>query len=238
MNTGQIIKSRLTDKFTVISNEISRSKELNLEEKGLLVFLLSLPSDWVLYKSNLHDVLNETEYKISKAFKGLQDKKYIISVKMIDNESHKFIGWNHVIHDEPVSDTQITDNQPRHEIPKVGTADIRKITPILNTNNITKKEDTTKDYTSFLFFLNQTLKKNYRGDSKSKVSFKNRLKEGFTLKDIEYAIKSIAADPFHRDNQYKYATPEFILRPDKLDRFLNMKTEQQTITTQTNAAFF
>jgi uncharacterized phage protein (TIGR02220 family) len=104
--------------------------------------------------------------------------------------------------------------------------------------DLVKKEDTTKDYSSFLFFLNQTLKKNYRGDSKSKVSFKNRLKEGFTLKDIEYAIKIIAADPFHRDNQYKYATPEFILRPDKLDRFLNMKTEQQTITTQTNAAFF
>jgi len=101
------------------------------------------------------------------------------------------------------------------------------------------KQDINTDYNSFLNTLNQTLGKRYRGDSKSKSYFKSRLKEGFTLKDFESAIKNISNDPHHIKHFYNFATPEFVLRSDKLDRFLNMNKEPQPpITPQTNAAYF
>lgn len=232
MNTGQIIKGRKRNNFTMLPNEVLKSTELSLEEKGLLAYLLSLPDDWVIYKTSLPEVLNETDYKISKAFSGLQKKKYIHSVKMIDTVTHRFIGWNHAVYDEPLIED--TDNQPRHEIPTVGDADIRQNAPILNTNNTTNKEDTQKpsisfneQYSFFIKRFNEITKRNFRGDKDSSRNLKNRIKEGYTWKDLEKAIINAQNDKHHIDSGYKYLTPEFITRQDKLEMFLNIVIQQK-----------
>lgn len=97
-----IIKSKSVDRFTAIDNEIIRSFDLTLEERGLLIFLLSLRHDWVIYKTTLHDRVGCSKGTLDRVFKGLQDKGYIVSVKVINELGH-FNGWNHVVYDVPTS---------------------------------------------------------------------------------------------------------------------------------------
>lgn len=147
MNVGQIVKSKTTEKnFTIISNDIIRSTDLTLCEKGLLIYLLQLPPDWVLYKKNLYNALPDLPGSIDRYFKGLQDKGYIVSVKVI-NESAQFIGWNHVVYDDPVKDLPKSVNtevglieKPKPEFTEVG-----KSSPILSTNTILSTKEETKN---------------------------------------------------------------------------------------------
>jgi len=122
MNTGMIVKSKSVDRFTAIDNEIIRNFGLSLEERGLLIFLLSLRHDWVIYKTTLHDRVGCSKGTLDRVFKGLQDKGYILSVKVINELGH-FSGWNHVVYDVPSS----------------ANADVGKSAPISNTNTINSK---------------------------------------------------------------------------------------------------
>jgi hypothetical protein len=100
MNTGRIIKRRLNKNYTVLDNELINSRELTLEEKGLMICLLSLPEDWNLYKNNLAKRLNEKEGKVDRVFKSLQEKGYILSTQL-RNEKGFFKGWEHVVLESP-----------------------------------------------------------------------------------------------------------------------------------------
>lgn len=134
MNTGQIIKSKSTEKFTVISNDVIKSKELTLSEKGLLTYLLSLPSDWVIYKQNLYNSLPDKAGSIDKYFKALQTKGYILSVRIHNLENGKFLGWNHIVYDVS-TDTKIHRDGC---LPTSGFTDIGESAPILKTNVLLK----------------------------------------------------------------------------------------------------
>ncbi|MFT5347784.1 MAG: hypothetical protein ACI9M3_000818 [Bacteroidia bacterium] len=57
---------------------------------------------------------------------------------------------------------------------------------------------------------------------KAKKQLKAALKAGYSKDDIVKAITNASKDPHHIDSKYKYLTLEFITRPDKLDRFINM----------------
>lgn len=97
-----------------------------------------------------------------------------------------------------------------------------------------KKEVQTKstdfDFDLFLKFLNVTLKKNHRIISdKVKNAYKARLKQGYTKDDIKQAIINASKDTFHKENDYKYLTPEFFSRPDKLEKFISFKPNKPKI---------
>lgn len=103
-NTGQILRSKKTGKsrYTPISNEILQSSDLTPEEKSILVHLLSLPEDWVVYKGIIWRHMNMGRDRFNKNWKGLVDKGYIISIRVIDTETNLIKGWNHIVYEEPV----------------------------------------------------------------------------------------------------------------------------------------
>jgi hypothetical protein len=104
-NTGMIVKSKTTERFTILQNDLVRSKDLTLEEKGMLSYLLSLPSNYVLYKYKLYEYLEaDKKGSIDRVFKSLQDKNYICSVR-VHSEDGTFQGWNHVVYDVPATPT-------------------------------------------------------------------------------------------------------------------------------------
>ena len=112
-NTGQIIKSRTTERFTHIPNEIAQTKNLTSEEKGFLLYLLSLPSNWVLYRENLYQNLGDKPGTVDRLFKQLQKKRYILSVKVV-GERGRFTGWNHIVYDSPtVEFTEMDEHRAR-----------------------------------------------------------------------------------------------------------------------------
>jgi hypothetical protein len=139
MNTGQIVRAKSVRDFTMVKNDVLRSKSLTIEERGLLVYLLSLPEDWILYKSKLHENMPDSKGTIDRVFKNLQDKGYIISVKVIDVKTKVFKGWNHVVYEDP-----ILEESDSREKPTSVFADLGQSMPIQRQSINTNTEVNTK----------------------------------------------------------------------------------------------
>lgn len=90
---------------------------LSIEAIGLLSYFLSLPHDWVIYKTQLHSQLNMGREKLDRVFKELQDKGYVLSVKEM-NDKGQFT-YNHIVYDNPYNGEPITEN-PHTEKPLTG----------------------------------------------------------------------------------------------------------------------
>ncbi|QIL40999.1 hypothetical protein G7074_18035 [Pedobacter sp. HDW13] len=76
------------------------------------------------------------------------------------------------------------------------------------------------DPQKFIDAFNDIAGRKFRVTQKIKDSLKARLKD-YTKKEIFKAMKNAHKDPYHKENNFQYLTPEFILRPDKIERFLN-----------------
>jgi len=131
-----IIKSRQAGDYTVIPNEILRSK-LSLEARGLLATLLSNSPDWVIYKTTLHKTFNIGREKLDRMFKELQDSGYIISVKRVNSENGRF-EYDHVVYDLPYN------GEPLTEIPYTGLPSTVEQPLINNKQTSTNKTSTNK----------------------------------------------------------------------------------------------
>lgn len=141
-NLGQIIRSKKTGKsrYTPVNNDILQSLTLTAEEKSILVHLLSLPEDWVVYKMAFGKSLNMGRHRFNNAWKGLQQKGYIVSVQMIDTNTNLMRGWNHMVHEEPVLNEQRIDQST--ELPKIGQSENLSLYKEIikeQSNNLTKE---------------------------------------------------------------------------------------------------
>ena len=81
------------------------------------------------------------------------------------------------------------------------------------------EENRREEYNIYLSLLNDGVKKKYRGSESVYTHFCARMAEGRVMADFEQAIKNALVDPYHKENGYKYITPEFLVRADKLDKF-------------------
>lgn len=112
-NTGRIIKAKVNVNYTIIPNGILKNKNLSLEAKGLLCLILSLPEDWIIYKTQLQDFSSCGRDKTIKAFNQLIEVGYIVGEKIV-NSKGQFQGWNYIVYPEiPAGDT----NKPIPENP-------------------------------------------------------------------------------------------------------------------------
>ena len=139
MNTGRIEKQEVEDNYAKLPNNICQSKDLSLEQKGLMAFLLSLPKDWVVYKDNLHELLGDKKNKVDLAFKGLQKAGYILSYKVVNEKGH-FKGWNHIVYAIPALANRHQEN-PTSVLSDIGeTTPIQRNNPVLDNISYTKKK--------------------------------------------------------------------------------------------------
>lgn len=114
-----IVRSKVKDNFTIIRNDILTNKNISLKAKGLLCLLLSLPSDWVIYKTQLNDFSLDGRDATTNAFNELVEEGYILSVERINEKGQK-MGFDYIVYDEITSgDTEnpITEN-PKSDKPK------------------------------------------------------------------------------------------------------------------------
>lgn len=120
-NTGLLkrSKSKLNKNFSIVSNKIIQNKNISFEARGLLVFLLSLPDDWVLHKTWIMKEYNIGKHKLSKMFDELEDNGYFASFKMIV-ENGRFKGRNYIVYEEPqnnVKECLPFDEKPSADFP-------------------------------------------------------------------------------------------------------------------------
>jgi hypothetical protein len=82
-------------------------------------------------------------------------------------------------------------------------------------------------FSRLLESINNAFGKQYRTiNDKTKAKYKTLLKN-YKWSDVVNAIKAVKDDKFHIDSGYKYATPEFFSRPDKIDMY-GFKSEVET----------
>jgi uncharacterized phage protein (TIGR02220 family) len=142
----------------------------------------------------------------------LQLKRDLIKYESIvnRNKSNGSLGGRPKTQEEPKKPTGLFGNPTK---PKKADND---------TDNV-NDTDTDINSSKLLSVFNSILGKQTRiVNAKTKTQIKDRLKEGYTKEDIVNAIRNASKDPHHIEFNYKYLTLEFITKPDKLDRFVNM----------------
>lgn len=101
------------------------------------------------------------------------------------------------------------------------------VSDTIKTNNSTQVVPTSGvDYLKFINFFNSIAKRNFKVTDKVKAALNARLKT-YDKKDILKAIENAHKDQYHIENGFKYLTPEYILREDKVEMFLNI-TKKET----------
>jgi hypothetical protein len=84
-----------------------------------------------------------------------------------------------------------------------------------------KGNESKEKYTDFIESVCLITSKNYRGDKKSEAAFNARMKEGYEVEDILEALENAIKQEIHIKNNYRYLTPEFITRQDKIELYKN-----------------
>ena len=87
----------------------------------------------------------------------------------------------------------------------------------------------------FIKKFNELKKSKYQATDKVKTKLKSRLKN-YSSKQIIDVLQVALQDPKHIENNFLYITPEFILREDILERYLNGSPKQQNNSTVLSAA--
>ena len=73
-----ILKNRTQGNFTLVSSTIVRDTSLSLDERGMLLTLLSLPDNWELTIRGLCKILPNGKEKIAKTINSLEGKGYLV----------------------------------------------------------------------------------------------------------------------------------------------------------------
>ena len=149
-NTTTFIRKKKNVNYSIVDNSIIKSKDLTVEESFLLIYLLSLPDTWSLYKTNI-----EKEFKIkklsksrfNKSWKGLKEKGFIEGSK-VKGAGGKFHSWKYRVIEDPsseVSKTDMSENQQDGKPITHNKMDIL-IPDIEITNRINTNEDNNEIY--------------------------------------------------------------------------------------------
>ena len=223
MNTGQIVKGKRKHDFAIIPNEISQSKDLTMEEKGMMCFLLSLPENWVLYKKNLYNQMPDGKHAVDRVFKSLQQKGYILSCRQIDAVTGRMDGWNHIVYDEPQLNRE--SDSPTFGFPVLGeTRESGNIDIYKETNN--NKETITYTYSFELFWLGYDKKV----DKKQALAVWNKLSN----EDRILAVEGMGNHKNGRERKY-WKDPVRYLRDRRWEDEPQTNTIKQTpIDDETN----
>jgi len=103
-----IIKSKHASNYTVIPNDVFKSG-LDLASIGLLAYLISLPHDWIVYKTKLHIQLGIGRERLNTAFEKLVEAGYIVTIKKVDPIT-KLFDYEHIVYDKPFNGEPLTEN--------------------------------------------------------------------------------------------------------------------------------
>ena len=96
-----------------------------------------------------------------------------------------------------------------------------------------EKGEPSKDLEPFLTIYNDVFKSKRKGNAKVARQLNARIKEGYSLEDMRSAMVEAKKEQRHIENGFKWLTPEFFTRPDKLDLYTKseVKQEQKRFTT-------
>jgi len=87
------------------------------------------------------------------------------------------------------------------------------------------------DFNGLLNLLNSQSSKVYRTiNPKARAEFNKRIKEGYTKEDIRNTVINAFLDPWHSDSKWKWLTPIFLSRSEKIDKYLGAVSKESSKT--------
>ena len=95
-----------------------------------------------------------------------------------------------------------------------------------------KEEINNINFDKLLLFLNSKTDRNFKIINEAiRKKYYARLKEGYTKDDILNAIINAVNSDYHKENKFKYLTPEFFSRADKLNLYssINNKPKENNV---------
>jgi hypothetical protein len=156
-NTSKIIRVRHDANFTQLSNEMLRDKNLSWKSKGLLSCLMSLPDEWVILKTALHQFAKDGRDSTTAAFNELIDNGYVKQFSIRDSKG-RFARIDYIVSDIKLKDTPITENQKSGNPISDNTQVINNVE--LNTLGI-KNEEINNSSTSIAVYANTITEQEY-----------------------------------------------------------------------------
>ena len=93
-----IVRREKSENYSVIYNECFHDDSLSARSKGVFAYLMTLPDDWKIYKSELHTHFREGRDAISNALKELEDAGYVTK-KPVQDGSGKLGGWDYTVYE-------------------------------------------------------------------------------------------------------------------------------------------
>lgn len=89
-----------------------------------------------------------------------------------------------------------------------------------------KNKDLNQSFKNFVDWFNKEFNREFKALKKLEAKYKSTLKE-FSNNELATACRNAYQDEHHIKSNFKYLTIEFMLRPDKIDLFLNKTTQKR-----------
>jgi len=221
--TIQRVKNK-TENYTIVSNEIFRRPDVSARAKGIYAYIMTLPDDWKLYKSELYKHFSEGRDAIDRAFKELETLGYIMMEKKKD-EKGRYVGWDYrIIESIDNSDSlknRLSEN-PKSENPKSENPQLLST----NSSQRTNKQSTDNIYSEvseeIISYLNEKTSSRFKATKVHKGFIQARLEEGFTKEDFFTVIDNKVAT-WKGTEWEKYLRPSTLFNASKFQGYLNEK---------------
>lgn len=137
-----VFKVEKTKNFTIMSNHHLQNKNLSLKAKGLLSYMLSLPSDWDYSLAGLVSNSKESKTSIRNTLNELKENNYLSVTKLYPNQTEsKKIEYVYNIYEEPHLEPGIQKQDTENQY--LDYQSLENDTQ-LNTNEQSMKEQTDK----------------------------------------------------------------------------------------------
>jgi len=111
-----------TEAFTQISNSILQNTRLHFRSKGILAYLLSKPTTWLVSMKDVEDHGTEGREKVRSSFSELSKEGHLSRRRARNTRTGQLSGWEYLVYEDP-SDAigeKPTDGLPTDGFPSVG----------------------------------------------------------------------------------------------------------------------
>lgn len=226
-------KARPATSFYILDKSISEDKALSWQARGMLVFLLGKPDNWIVSVSALVNETKDSGKKTGRdgVYAIIAELEKVGYIKKAQNriQSGEFSSFEYMVHESPapLTDSPLT-GQPETAQPDTANptqVSIEELPSIEEPPRIEKPMSSCDDVSDIFEFWKQTMGKRASAKltAKRRGKIQARLKDGFTVEQIKNAIVGCSKTPWNigeNPTRTRYDDIELICRDESnVERF-------------------
>jgi hypothetical protein len=125
---SKIIRVKHSTNFTQIHNDFLRNTKVSWKAKGLLCAIMSLPDNWIVKKTTLHQFSSDGRDATIRAFNELIQNRYVKQVtKYSKDNKGRFTNIVYLISDYPFTENLNTDINEQINTEEINTVTLNNV---------------------------------------------------------------------------------------------------------------